>query len=309
MRNIIFLDIDGVLNCEIHYRNATKPSPTASREEFRDHNISKERVQWLNKLCASTDTAVVISSSWRGDGLDEMRKLLGRNGATFPIIDITPYSQCRTRGVEIKMWLDSALSRYITEPANNFRRYAIIDDDSDMLLNQAENFFHTDGYSGLTPNTCYKIKRFFDSFIDKSTGIECDMPPAATDTKPLESYFEKREFIPIHEMAKRIQRSELVTSNTIAEAFPFMNKYMEVMKEGLPQTKEQLAKIMVSWANNFLLDSDFMDKWANHYTLEYEQNLPDDISEEDYGLWYQHSVVVDGVRMGYTLDTLKENFK
>jgi hypothetical protein len=43
----------------------------------------------------------------------------------------------------------------------DFHKYAIIDDDSDMLLNQRFNFFQTDNYSGLTPNTCYKIKRFF----------------------------------------------------------------------------------------------------------------------------------------------------
>jgi len=42
----------------------------------------------------------------------------------------------------------------------DFYKYAIIDDDSDMLLNQEQNFFQTDNYSGLTPNTCYKIKRF-----------------------------------------------------------------------------------------------------------------------------------------------------
>ena len=43
----------------------------------------------------------------------------------------------------------------------DFYRFAIIDDDSDMLLNQQFNFFQTDNYSGLTPNICYRIKRFF----------------------------------------------------------------------------------------------------------------------------------------------------
>ena len=36
-----------------------------------------------------------------------------------------------------------------------------VDDDGDMLLWQQHNFFQTDNYSGLTPNICYKIKRFF----------------------------------------------------------------------------------------------------------------------------------------------------
>ena len=42
-----------------------------------------------------------------------------------------------------------------------YNNYAIIDDDSDMLLWQKDNFFQTDSYSGLTPTTCYKIKNFF----------------------------------------------------------------------------------------------------------------------------------------------------
>ena len=46
----------------------------------------------------------------------------------------------------------------------DFYNYVIIDDDSDMLLNQQEHFFNTDYYSGLTHNTCYRIKRFFNKF-------------------------------------------------------------------------------------------------------------------------------------------------
>jgi len=30
-----------------------------------------------------------------------------------------------------------------------------------MLLNQQQHFFHVDRYAGLSPNHCYKVKRFF----------------------------------------------------------------------------------------------------------------------------------------------------
>lgn len=163
MKNIIFLDIDGVLNCEIHYRNSLKPPPTASREEFKDYHICKERLGWLNDLCAETESGVVISSTWRGDGLEEMRKLFRRNGATFDIIDVTPYCKCRNRGCEIKQWLEGNVKNIFGEDEWKFHRYVIIDDDSDMLLRQAKHFFQTDGYSGLTPNTIYRIRNFLNS--------------------------------------------------------------------------------------------------------------------------------------------------
>ena len=54
------------------------------------------------------------------------------------------------------MWLREFGNKY--SPYN----YVIIDDDSDMLLWQANHFFQTDSYSGLTPNICYRIKRYFN---------------------------------------------------------------------------------------------------------------------------------------------------
>jgi len=103
----------------------------------------------------------VISSSWRNSGIEYCRDVLQKCGATFDIIDITPHSSHRVLGVEIKEWLTDNIFRLTGIKDYNFYKYAIIDDDSDMLLNQASNFFKTDNYSGLTPNTCYKIKRFF----------------------------------------------------------------------------------------------------------------------------------------------------
>lgn len=44
------------------------------------------------------------------------------------------------------------------------------------------------------------------------------------------------------------------------------------------------------------------------YVLIYEDELPADIAIEDYTLWYMHSILIDGVRMGYRLEWVKENF-
>jgi hypothetical protein len=173
MKNIIFLDIDGVLNCELFYRSQQyldykKDLELEKKGEkitinYENGQICRERIHWLNTLCEETETVVVISSSWRlGRTLEELQKLFKVVGATFKIIgktDRTGYE----RGTEIAKWLRDNVVVESEWECNyyDFYRYAIIDDDSDMLLNQQMHFFQTDTYSGLTPNTCYKIKRFF----------------------------------------------------------------------------------------------------------------------------------------------------
>lgn len=156
MKHIIFLDIDGVLNCQLFYEK----QKDNKRIKYPQDQICTQRVEMLNELCKETDSAVVISSTWRHSGLAYCKEVLEKAGATFDIIDITP-SMHVARGVEIDKWLNDNCAKIFGVHSFEFYRYAIIDDDSDMLLGQFANFFQTDPYSGLTPTTCYKIKRFF----------------------------------------------------------------------------------------------------------------------------------------------------
>lgn len=165
--NIIFLDIDGVLNCQEFYEERSKPDYDWAKatEEHPLHELCPKRIGWLNELCQEVNAKVVISSTWRGSGIEYCRENLSKRGATFEIIDVTPWLMHEgcVRGNEILQWIKAnkdLLGCYYSE----FYTYAIIDDDSDMLLWQREHFFQTDNYSGLTPNTCYKIKRFFQKF-------------------------------------------------------------------------------------------------------------------------------------------------
>lgn len=162
--SVIFLDFDGVLNCQLFY-----DSPEFNKTKFNSedvythhvHNCSPMRIQWLNDLCKETGAVVVVSATIRGSfNVDELQDLFNRCGGTFTVIDKTDYCDCRIRGVEIQNWLKDNCLQYFGVQYYDFRKYAIIDDDSDMLLCQWENFFQVDNYSGLTPTTCYKIKRF-----------------------------------------------------------------------------------------------------------------------------------------------------
>lgn len=163
--NVIFLDIDGVLNCQVFYEKTVKEAKKSLKKEvkrnaidrmlFYKKQIDPERITWLNHLCTETNSVVVISSTWRkGNTFEELKNILAFCGATFKIIDVTPSLPCRVRGCEIHDWW--------SKNGQTFSNYVIIDDDSDMLLNQTEHFFLTDSYSGLTPNTCYKIKNYLN---------------------------------------------------------------------------------------------------------------------------------------------------
>ena len=183
-KNLIFLDVDGVLNYQIfyeekfaklkrfdgiplykvvkkHLKKLVKKNEIG-RMKYYQSQMCPIRMEWLNDLCEDTDSAVVLSASMRGSwDVLSLNKIFHHCGATFTIIDKTGHSPSRVRGVEIKEWLEKNCMYWFGVNYYDFYRYVIFDDDSDMLLNQQQHFFHVDRYAGLSPNHCYKVKRFF----------------------------------------------------------------------------------------------------------------------------------------------------
>lgn len=169
---IIFLDIDGVFNCQIFYQENYKEVKKRLRKQVKSKEIERleryksqicpDRIKWFSELCKEVKADVVISSTWRiGKSVEELQEIMNYCGGSFRIIGKTE-NLGYERGIEISKWLrDNVKPETYGCNYYDFHRYAIIDDDCDMLLNQRFNFFQTDNYSGLTPNTCYKIKRFF----------------------------------------------------------------------------------------------------------------------------------------------------
>ena len=184
---VIFLDIDGVMNSECFYRERYKKrwfkyntykfyiksklsyifnwfKKKYSNEyihkpiydtfnykfDFLKNKTDPTKWKWLSELCNEYDYKICISSSWRSKFIYESHwndalMRLGFNDSIF--IGITG-NRKNSRGLEIQEFLDSH---------SNIEDYVIIDDDSDMLPEQKENFFHVDGYYGISPNTIYKI--------------------------------------------------------------------------------------------------------------------------------------------------------
>ena len=85
------------------------------------------------------------------------------------IIGITPYLQyvakcgCSDsvpRGCEIDAWI----TNNIDWNSRKHLKYAILDDDSDMMYHQRESFFLIDGYCGLTYNVAENIITHLNRF-------------------------------------------------------------------------------------------------------------------------------------------------
>lgn len=153
---IIFLDIDGVLNNMPLLHNKV---PMVKNQNHEDNQLCQTLIKRLNQLIEDINAKVVLSSAWRIIyDKETMNEILKRNGATFEIMDYTdslPYE----RGTEISKWLRDNIDKHY-----DFYKYIIIDDESDMLLNQRDHFFQTDPQVGLSQTTCYKITRFVNKF-------------------------------------------------------------------------------------------------------------------------------------------------
>lgn len=106
---VIFLDIDGVLNC-----NST---PNPRKFPFMVDPVLLKRLQRLMEL---TDAAVVLSSSWRFDPAG----IFSAKHYRIPFIDTIPDLPDQPRCEEILAWLR-------IHP--NVERYIVLDDEDDEL--------------------------------------------------------------------------------------------------------------------------------------------------------------------------------
>ena len=123
---ILFLDIDGVVNCETSAHMA-EMLPLDREMAFR-----------VGKIVLETDCKIVLSSSWRHH--PEACSVIAKR--IHPFIDVTPRLETYRRGDEIQDWLDR-------HP--EVERYAVLDDDADWVTPEQEAcWFLTKWEVGLT---------------------------------------------------------------------------------------------------------------------------------------------------------------
>lgn len=156
---IIFLDIDGVLNHEQFYKTRKK-----GEIEYPLSELCPKTIGNLNVLIAETGAKVVISSTWRlGSGATELQIQLEGMGFTGEIIGCTPNLKGEgcLRGNEILKWIKDN-KEIIGADYFNYTEYVILDDDSDMLYWQRNNFLLIDRFVGLTMGAVFQAKKILN---------------------------------------------------------------------------------------------------------------------------------------------------
>ena len=139
---VIFLDIDGVLNCP------TTPNP----RQF-PYVVDKRLLLRLQKLLDRTGAKVVLSSSWRIDPVG----LFAAKHWAVPFIDVCPDKPRSPRRKEILDWL-------YDHP--RITRYAVIDDEDDEL--DELPLFQPSRQTGLTMDIVKAAEKYLNGETDKT---------------------------------------------------------------------------------------------------------------------------------------------
>lgn len=154
---IIFLDFDGVLNTEYHQRLLQYEGK--AWQDKHGACFDPEAVKQLQTIVDMTHADIVIESSWKYLGLEEMqemwkdRQLPGRVIGITPSVvsdaillstdlDITNPSSLHCKGAEI--------ASYLYDNSKQDVPYVIIDDEYVVLESQLPHFILTNPYDGLT---------------------------------------------------------------------------------------------------------------------------------------------------------------
>jgi hypothetical protein len=139
---VIFLDIDGVLNCK----------KTENPRKF-PYVIDLELLDRLKGLAEQTEAKIVLTSTWR---LDPIGRLAARHFGV-PFIDCSPDMPEAARHKEIKTWL-----------AENpdVDRFVVIDDECDGL--DSLPLFQPDADVGLSYDIAVGVERYLMKESDET---------------------------------------------------------------------------------------------------------------------------------------------
>jgi Swiss Army Knife RNA repair-like protein len=139
---VIFLDIDGVLNCE----------RTRNPRKF-PYVVDKKLLGRLERLLDRTGAKVVLSSTWRCDPIG----LLAARYWRIPFFDICPDRPRSPRRQEILAWLSK-------HP--KVTRFAVIDDEDDELDDLP--LFQPSSKAGLTAHLSKGVERYLKGDTDET---------------------------------------------------------------------------------------------------------------------------------------------
>lgn len=149
MRNVIFLDLDGIVNTiQIHKHKLPWQRMIKKDGYYFDiclpsyHRVSnKQAVRWLEKLALETESEIVITSSWRiGNSTKKIARALYNSGLSRKVKIIDSTKQIGRRDDEILEWIET---HYISN-------YVVLDDDSFDLEKVKDRLVQAKTNTGLT---------------------------------------------------------------------------------------------------------------------------------------------------------------
>ena len=138
---VIFLDIDGVLNCK----------ETRNPRKF-PYIVDERLLERLLKLRERTGAEVVLSSTWRYDPVG----LLAARHFKIPFTDVIPDLPGEPRHKEIMAWLSAH---------DDVSRYAVIDDEDDGL--DTLPLFQPSASTGLSEEVARGVADYLDGKTNK----------------------------------------------------------------------------------------------------------------------------------------------
>lgn len=167
MKRILFLDFDGVLNTDSY--QALLRSQERPMWDDHGHLFDPEAVGNLKRILdADPDVRIVVESSWKVQGLDELRRMWEERGLPGELYDATPDIFCEelltvdlsipgsvrkveslSKGREISAWL--------TRNCDQDCRYVILDDVTEFSGELANHHIRIDPALGITQGDAMNV--------------------------------------------------------------------------------------------------------------------------------------------------------
>jgi len=153
---VIFLDFDGVLNPlgneDIRHKLWHLDNSIKSKDKY-GYLFDETCMRWLHYILLKTDAKVVVSSSWRWIGLDDMQSMWQSRNYPQRIHDITRLSTFEKRSEDIDIYVNQ----------HNICKYCIIDDIDMFQKHQADKLVITDAGVGLERKSALKAIEILNS--------------------------------------------------------------------------------------------------------------------------------------------------
>lgn len=171
--NVLFLDIDEVLNC-----NNNKYTDAEHKYIYingvKHHDMYNPRlIGHLNDLIERYDFKIVLISTWRKlFDIYTMREVFNQIGIKGDLIDYTTkeyldtdYKDRRDWEGDVALPRDRALqvSKWLKEDKYNVKNYLILDDSCDVIYGHENNYYRPNGVYGFDYVSYLELIEKFDS--------------------------------------------------------------------------------------------------------------------------------------------------